>query len=298
MAWSHTRRALDLGALLQVIKHHMGKFNLTPLQVRRRAIANLETQRTNIRPAWLGVIADIPPAQVFTRQQPVQHPLTKIRAKAISPSSDPDAQLPPRKTFEITTIKPTRSKKKASQIFQPVPIRYEEDELRKQFYNDHPWELARPRVVLETNGDNASLHDYSRNVRAPNAPLNGESVVQRQLYLLHNVPDISESQAYDIARKEFYAHRLREDIERRVAAEEAEAVGADFGKSLNQRSIETEDRMVEDWEKWSRQIVMENIEKNAAFTGQPLASGVQSEGVDETAQQESGRRIGESPFAA
>lgn len=263
----------------------MGRLNLTPLRVRRRAIANLDMKRTKNTPVWLDVMADIPPAQIFTRQQPLQHPLTKIRTKTISPPSDPDVPLAPRTTTtEVTTTKHSRTRKKASQLFQPLPIRYEEDGLRNQFYHDHPWELARPRVVLETSGDDSSLRDYSRDVRSPNAPLNGESVVQRQLYLLHNVPDITENQAYDIARKEFYAHRLREDIERRVAAEEAEAVGADFGKSVNQRSIEIEDRMYDGWESWSRQSVLENMQKSAAFTGQQLQSGPESEGVTDVAE--------------
>ncbi len=275
----------------------MGRFNFTPLRVRRRAIANLDTERTKIRPLWLDVTADIPPAQIFTRQQPIQHPLTKIRAKSISPPSNAGPHLQPRTTTEVTTIKPARTKKKASQVFQPVPIRYEEDELRKQFYNDHPWELARPRVVLETTGDNSTLRDYSRNVRSPNANLSGESVIQRQLYLLHNVPDITETQAYDIARKEFYTHRLREDIERRVAAEEAEAVGADFGKTLNQRSIEIENQTYDDWERWSRQTVMDQMQKSAAFAGKMVESGMESEGVRDVAEQESARKVEDRLFA-
>lgn len=275
----------------------MGRLNLTPLRVRRRAIANLETERTRTRPIWLDVMADIPPAQIFTRQQPIQHPLTRLRTKAILPPPNSDPQISPQTIVEVTTIKSTRTKKKASQVFQPVPIRYEEDELRKQFYNDHPWELARPRVVLETSGDNSTLRDYSRNVRSPNAPLNGESVIQRQLHLLHTVPDITESQAYDVARKEFYAHRLREDIERRVAAEEAEAVGADFGKSINQRSIEIEDKMYDDWERWSRQTVMENMQRNAAFSGQMVNTGTESEGVKDVGEQEGDRKIQDRLFA-
>ena len=275
----------------------MGRFNLAALQVRRQALANLETERTKVRPAWLDITADIPPAQIFTRQQPIQHPLTKIRIKTIPPPPDSGARLPPCTSTIVTTIKPTRRKKRASQVFQPVPIRYEEDELRKQFYNHHPWELARPRVVLETNGDNSTLHDHSRNVRSPNAPLSGESVVQRQLYLLHNIPDITESQAYDVARKEFYAHRLREDIERRVAAEEAEAVGADFGPSLNQRSVEIENHMYDDWERWSREFMMGKMQKDAAFTGRMLESGPENDRVRDEAGQESEKPFGEKLFA-
>lgn len=274
----------------------MGRLNLAALRVRRRAIADFDTGRTRMKPLWLEVVSDIPPAQVFTRRQPIQHPLTKLRTKTISPLSMSTTQLPPRPTTEVTAIKPARSKKRASRVFQPVAIRYEEDELRKRFYSDHPWELARPRVVLEISGDNYTHRDYSRNVRSPNTHLNGESVVQRQLYLLHNVPDITESQAYDMARKEFYAHRLREEIERRVAAEEAEAVGADFGSSLNQRSIELENKMYDDWERWSRQTVVENVQRSAAFTGQFLEAGGDTGGVRDVVEQGNDGQIGGKGF--
>ncbi|KAJ5171595.1 Mitochondrial ribosomal protein S25 [Penicillium coprophilum] len=44
----------------------------------------------------------------------------------------------------------------------------------------------------------------------------------------NNVPDMTKSAAYDTARREFYRLRLQEDIQRRVAAEEAAAYGAEF----------------------------------------------------------------------
>jgi small subunit ribosomal protein S23 len=260
----------------------MGRLNLKPLRVRRQALANFKTQLSPYPAVWLPVTADVPPAQVFTRCQPTRHPLTKVRLKSIPSSSDQKPTLPRATSTDITAVEAPRSKKKPSRNFQPLPIRYEEDELRKQFYSHHPWELARPRVVLETTGDNFSLRDYSRNVRSPNMPLNGESVVQRQLYLLHHVPDITETEAYDIARKEFYAHRLREAIERRVSVEEAEAFGADFGKSHNQRSIEVEDEMYDNWEDWSRKQVADLLSKRAAFSGQQVESGPERSSPEKT----------------
>lgn len=47
-------------------------------------------------------------------------------------------------------------------MFQPVKIRYEEDQLRKEFFRDHPWELARPRVVLENSGNDHAGYDWSK----------------------------------------------------------------------------------------------------------------------------------------
>lgn len=238
----------------------MGRINLTALRIRKRALANLETKRTPIRPNWLDVIGDIPPAQILTRPQPPQHTLTQTRTRT----------LPNGKTEQYTKVLESRKPKsyKPSRLFSPIQIRYEEDALRKRFFSDHPWELARPRIVLETSGDQYRLADWSRGLIQPGIPLSGESVIQRQLWLLENVPDMEEDHAYDIARKEFYTLRRQEETRRRIAAEEAEAMGAEFGKSALTWGMHVENTQYDNWEKWSRQVVSEMDQRNAAFTGQ------------------------------
>jgi len=237
----------------------MGRINLTALQVRKRALANLETKRTRTAPSWLDVVGDVPPAQILTRQQPIQHPLTQVRARRLSNGRVEQY------TQVIKSRKPKSSK--PSKLFSPVQLKYEEDALRHRFFSDHPWELARPRVVLETSGDQYRHADWSTGLIQPGVPLSGESVVQRQLWLLHNVPDITVAQAYDMARKEFYLLRRQEETRRRIAAEEAEHMGAQFGKSENQISMQIENETYNDWERWSRQQVSEQMQRNAAFDG-------------------------------
>ena len=46
-------------------------------------------------------------------------------------------------------------------MFQPVPVSYQEDRLRWEYFNDHPWELSKPRVVLESDGRDAERWDWS-----------------------------------------------------------------------------------------------------------------------------------------
>ena len=58
-------------------------------------------------------------------------------------------------------------------MFKPQLIEYEEDRLRREFYGDHPWELARPRVVLENDGKDGQRCDWSR-IQQLGRPLNGE----------------------------------------------------------------------------------------------------------------------------
>ncbi len=101
-----------------------------------------------------------------------------------------------------------------------------------------------------------------------NRLLNISSVIQRQMRLMHDEPSISPAQAYDQARKEFYELRLQEDVERRVAKEEAEATGAYFGKSMLEIGMELEDKVFEEWKEWAAGEVLLMEQKQAAmYTG-------------------------------
>ncbi|KAL2755283.1 hypothetical protein ACRALDRAFT_2104448 [Sodiomyces alcalophilus JCM 7366] len=181
-------------------------------------------------PPWYKVLGAVPPSELFTRPIPVQHTARNPRAK------------------------------KPKNIYKPQQIIYEEDELRSRFYKDHPWELARPRIVLELDGRDALRCDWSKGLRQPGIALSGECVVQRQLWLMHN-KGMSQDYAYDVARREFYALRQEEEIERRVAREEARYVGAYFGKNRLDISQILEDKEFETWKKWAAQEVA-TLERN------------------------------------
>lgn len=68
---------------------------------------------------------------------------------------------------------------------------------------------------------------------------------------MYNIPGISKDEAYDLTRKEFYRLRQEEDIERRVAVEEARMVGAYFGQTYLQIGMHLEDLEHEKWKKWA-----------------------------------------------
>lgn len=76
---------------------------------------------------------------------------------------------------------------------------------------------------------------------------------------------MTAEQAYDIARKEFYDLRMREDIERRIAAEEAQATGATFGKSYLELGIEMEGKYLEQWRKDTTAFILRRRQRRAAF---------------------------------
>ena len=83
-----------------------------------------------------------------------------------------------------------------------------------------------------------------------------------------NVKGLTMNQAYDVARKEFYALRHEEEVQRRVAREEATWVGAYFGKGVVQVGMELEDKTYEDWKKWATtEMEAQQRLQDSAYTG-------------------------------
>lgn len=92
-------------------------------------------------------------------------------------------------------------------------------------------------------------------------------------------PQMTPAKAYDQARKEFYETRLQQDIERRVAKEEAMATGAYFGKSVLQIGMALEDKIFEEWKAWATEEVIKQEQKRAAmYTGVEDATAALPEG--------------------
>ncbi|KAI0442876.1 mitochondrial ribosomal protein S25 [Xylaria telfairii] len=217
-----------------------------------RIMPNVKVQK----PVWYNVIESIPPSEAITRTYPPQHKKHNPKIRR------------PRK------------------LFQPQQLVYEEDELRTQFYVDHPWELARPRMMIEMDGRDAERYDWSKGLRQPGMPLCGESVVQRQLWMMHSVEGMTQAKAYDIVRREFYALRQEEDVERRIAKEEAMKVGAYFGMSPMAVGMELEDREYENWKKWAgKQIQNVQAEKDSAYTNFGATEEADADSSNEAAEE-------------
>ncbi|KAK1239373.1 hypothetical protein MKX07_008861 [Trichoderma sp. CBMAI-0711] len=163
-------------------------------------------------PPWFAVMNSVPPSETLVRNVTPRH------------------RMPNPKAIRAGGGKPKK-------LFRPQSVSYPEDALRTSFYKDHPWELARPRVVLELDGK-----DY-------------QSVVQRQLWLMENQlvdgVKMSKRKAYDIVRREFYRLRQEEEVEKRIAVEEARYVGAYFGKTRLEVGMQLEDQEYENWKIWA-----------------------------------------------
>lgn len=106
----------------------MGKYNFAAQRVHSYAGQLIANKRMPLPPPWYPVIAQYPPSERLVR---------------------PAMQ------------RPGKPGKKASKLFKPLNIKYEEDGLRWEYFNDHPWDLARPRVLLEDDGKDRVKWDWS-----------------------------------------------------------------------------------------------------------------------------------------
>ncbi|KAK4171893.1 mitochondrial ribosomal protein S25 [Triangularia setosa] len=221
-----------------------GPSRLLASRVHRTATEHLSStiypETYNPPPPWVTALANIPPSEIWTRPYPAQH--------SLSPAHLPKSRKTPPKN-----------------LYRPTKIVHPEDRLRKDFYSDHPWELARPKLLMEIDGKDARYWDWSKGLRQPGMKLSGESVVQRQLWLME-VAGMPKKKAYDVARKEFYKLRRFEETEARIAQEEARAYGAYFGKTVNQVGMELEDKEYSAWLKWAgEEIEGQEMERQAAY---------------------------------
>lgn len=67
-------------------------------------------------------------------------------------------------------------------------------------------------------------------------------------------PFPSKAAAYDQARREFYTVRRKQEVERRIAVEEAQAVGAIFGPTTLEYGMRLEDAA---WERFKKEAAMD-----------------------------------------
>lgn len=234
----------------------MGGRQIRPARVLQTVTEELNHsfgQKSTVTPPWFNIMQSVPPAETLVRTLPVRH-------RAANPKA-----------------------KKPKNLFRPQRIGYIEDALRTTFYKDHPWELARPRIILESDGKDSQLCDWSKGLEQPGIPLSGESVVQRQLWLMDN-EKLGKRKAYDQSRREFYRIRQAQEIEKRVALEEAKHVGAYFGKTRIEVGHVLEDREFENWKVWAAKET-EKMEQRRASEIQSF--NVEEEGASEEADAES-----------
>ncbi|KAJ2159778.1 mitochondrial ribosomal small subunit component [Coemansia sp. RSA 552] len=178
-------------------------------------------------PVWLQAMRKVPPADSLVRDPTVFSTKGKLDFEKGPEESGPaddtlggmqiKRRLP--KGCVSHSHKSSRLRAKSN---RPPKIVFPEDRLRREFYKNHPFETYRPRILMEMTGKNerkwSQLSDEAGEVT-------GEDVVRFQYYLMRT-EGLSKQGAYERATQEFYKIRAREEMEAKIAQQEAMYHGA------------------------------------------------------------------------
>lgn len=146
----------------------MGKYDFRPTRVLPQARLLIKTKRINASepPPWMRVVEDVPPSAILNR------PVFRD-ARTISDEENSRTRFG-RASRAYPRLDSKLQDRNMKQIFKPLQMGYNEDKLRSDFFNDHPWELARPKVILEDSGNDAKNWDWSTGIKQPGKRLDGE----------------------------------------------------------------------------------------------------------------------------
>ncbi|KAJ1559253.1 hypothetical protein HK405_011387 [Cladochytrium tenue] len=193
------------------------------------------------RPAWEAALAMYPPGPYPTRQ---------VVPALVGQFIPQDASVAEASPVASSRRRPPAPGPHAYSV-RPPPIVYPEDALRERFYSEHPFEMRRPRAVLESDEDirlrqdalsvklaaaakaakprkstvataaAAVQSDSSHADWQLGSAVTGEEVVQRARHLMSEAGGgHPEEEAYNLALASFYRHREAEELEAAHAAEQ------------------------------------------------------------------------------
>jgi len=192
-------------------------------QVHKQASRLLRGEYLKARPAWFQAVLDHPPLPL--------------------PARAPPARIGDDRPKKASSLRPQDPK--------VLPIIYIEDEIRRQFFRDHPFEAFRPTALTE----GGAIRDEH--------PIRGKAWIRlRQrgrnpspedciLFVvnLHKYHDYSLNQAYITAVAQFRSLRSEHHIATLVGATEAEQHGAQFGLTQTEIIFNKETEALETWAK-------------------------------------------------
>ncbi|CAH1767024.1 15361_t:CDS:2 [Entrophospora sp. SA101] len=195
-------------------------------------------------PAWYPVMKAIPPGPSIIRSQlHFNEPSTTISSSnEFTATENRDSTTTNENNFIFKTSSYSQKHLRAK-IPKPIKIRYEEDELRKRFYHDHPYELLIPRVLIENNNndDISSEEEVYKSLfeaEKKHYKISGESVIKYQKFLMSTGK--TKNEAYVEACNEFYKIRARQEVEERIAEEQAIVFGSKINKSEVEKTLKKE----------------------------------------------------------
>ncbi|KAJ7193363.1 mitochondrial ribosomal protein S25-domain-containing protein [Mycena pura] len=157
------------------------------------------------------------------------------------------AKAPPQRTSYDQKLYPQSKLRRPKN--RPLPIHYIEDDIRRQFYADHPFEAFRPTTLVE-KGD-IEMHEVNgegwTRLRQRGRNPTPEDAIQFALNQ-HQTYKKPLSEAYAMAVAQFRALRSEHHIATTFAVMEAEELGGMFVRGEIEHAFEKEKRALATWE--------------------------------------------------
>jgi small subunit ribosomal protein S23 len=207
-------------------------------------------------PVWYEAVLEHPPLPLPPREPP-------SRTSYDSPSSNSDQ----------AAFASTATKKKTQQgPSRLLPVTYVEDEIRRQFFRDHPFEAFRPRTLTEAGtiedehpidglkwtrlnqrSRNPSPEEYVTPISLLCPSIHPSIHPSINLFFsavkfalnLHQAHGLTLSDAYATSIAQFRTLRAVQHVATCFAAQAASAYGASFGPSATARGFEVENRVLD-----------------------------------------------------
>ncbi|KAI0095119.1 mitochondrial ribosomal protein S25-domain-containing protein [Irpex rosettiformis] len=210
-------------------------------QVHKQASRLLVQNVIKREPAWFQAVLDHPPLPLPPREPPARQ----------------DYDLLPQDQLAARTA-PAKHMRPAPR--RPLPIHYLEDDVRTQFFKDHPFEAYRPRSLVEdgeVEGESSIRGENWTRLRQRGRNPSPEDAIRFavNLHEYHNVPI---THAYSAAVAQFRALRSEHEMATRIALMEANHFGLEFGPTVTQRTFDEEQKILQSWSKNKQADAMAN----------------------------------------
>ncbi|KAL1951451.1 hypothetical protein VTO73DRAFT_600 [Trametes versicolor] len=199
-------------------------------QVHKQASRLIREGYIQREPAWYRAVLDNPPLPLPAREPPSR-----------THFDTPDAVALTRPAHAAT--------------ISPLPVQYVEDQVRKQFFRDHPFEAFREKSLVE-NEKVESEHpvrgkEWKRLKQRGRNPSPEDAI--RYAVNLYEHQNVNLSDAYASAVAQFRSLRSEVSIARQVALAEAEALGVEFGPSQTEITFRKESKAFETFQDTTEQ---------------------------------------------
>jgi len=199
-----------------------------PSQVHKQAARLLLSKYIQNEPAWYQAVLAYPPIPLPSR----------------APPSRSTYDLPPEKRQRVAKNRKHGSPK-------PLPIHYLEDDVRRRFFRDHPFEAFRPISLVEGGGvadEHPIIGTEWTRLRQRGRNPSPEDAVKFTVNL-HKYHEIPLNEAYAQAIAQFRSLRAEQHVMAVTAVMEAEAYGAIFPPTHIEQNFMKEQDELEGWQK-------------------------------------------------